>query len=37
MYRDEKTGAFTESPVLTAEQWAGFGKAADRLGKLPLR
>ncbi|MEU0119193.1 TIM barrel protein [Streptomyces bobili] len=36
MYRDEKTGAFTESPELTAEQWAGFGKAADRLGKLLL-
>ena len=36
MYRDEKTGAFTESPELTAEQWAGFGKAADRLGRLLL-
>jgi sugar phosphate isomerase/epimerase len=36
MYRDEKTGAFTESPELTAEQWAGFGRAADRLGKLLL-
>ncbi|MEV8557511.1 TIM barrel protein [Streptomyces sp. NPDC051917] len=36
MYRDEKTGAFTESPELTAAQWAGFGKAADRLGKLLL-
>ena len=34
MYRDEKTGAFTESPELTAEQWAGFGRAADRLGRL---
>ncbi|MFI5675636.1 TIM barrel protein [Streptomyces cellulosae] len=36
MYRDEKTGAFTESPELTAAQWAGFGKAADRLGALLL-
>ncbi|MFF7467353.1 TIM barrel protein [Streptomyces sp. NPDC008092] len=36
MYRDERTGAFTEPPELTAEQWAGFGKAADRLGRLLL-
>ncbi|MEU1575151.1 TIM barrel protein [Streptomyces collinus] len=36
MYRDEKTGAFTESPELTPEQWAGFGRAADRLGRLLL-
>ncbi|GAB2886656.1 sugar phosphate isomerase/epimerase [Streptomyces deserti] len=36
MYRDEKTGAFTESPELTAEQWAGFGARADRLGRLLL-
>ncbi|MFD8811873.1 TIM barrel protein [Streptomyces sp. NPDC059627] len=36
MYRDEKTGAFTEPPELTAAQWAGFGKAADRLGRLLL-
>ncbi|MFC9683897.1 TIM barrel protein [Streptomyces sp. NPDC056948] len=36
MYRDEKTGAFAESPELTAEQWAGFGRAADRLGRLLL-
>ncbi|MFJ4240620.1 TIM barrel protein [Streptomyces iakyrus] len=36
MYRDEKTGAFTESPELTAGQWAGFGRAADRLGRLLL-
>ncbi|MFD5234900.1 TIM barrel protein [Streptomyces qaidamensis] len=35
MYRDEKTGAFTESPELTAGQWAGFGRA-DRLGSLLL-
>ena len=36
MYRDEKTGDYTESPELTAEQWAGFGKAADELGKILL-
>ncbi len=36
MDRDETTGAFTESPGLTAEQWAGFGRAADRLGRLLL-
>ncbi|MFE9029391.1 TIM barrel protein [Streptomyces iakyrus] len=36
MYRDERTGAFTESPELTAGQWAGFGRAADRLGRLLL-
>jgi sugar phosphate isomerase/epimerase len=36
MYRDEKSGAFTESPELTAEQWAGFSRNADRLGRLLL-
>ncbi|MFG2894467.1 TIM barrel protein [Streptomyces sp. NPDC048248] len=36
MYRDEKTGHFTETPELTAAQWAGFGRNADRLGKLLL-
>ena len=36
MYRDEKTGDFAESPQLTPEQWAGFGRNADRLGKLLL-
>jgi sugar phosphate isomerase/epimerase len=36
MYRDEKTGGFTEPPELTAAQWAGFGRAADRLGRLLL-
>ncbi|MEU2923534.1 TIM barrel protein [Streptomyces sp. NPDC007251] len=36
MYRDEKTGAYTEPPELTAEQWAGFGRNADRLGRLLL-
>jgi sugar phosphate isomerase/epimerase len=28
MYRDEKTGEFTESPSLTAEQWATWSSAA---------
>ncbi|MDV6012588.1 TIM barrel protein [Haloechinothrix sp. LS1_15] len=36
MYRDEKTGAYTEEPTLTAEQWAGYGRAASELGKILL-
>ncbi len=36
MFRDEKTGDHAEPPEPTAEQWAGFGRSADRLGKLPL-
>ncbi|OIK00451.1 hypothetical protein BIV25_08295 [Streptomyces sp. MUSC 14] len=36
MYRDEKTGTFTEPPELSAGRWAGFGKAADRLSRLLL-
>ncbi|RRO14480.1 2-keto-myo-inositol dehydratase [Saccharopolyspora rhizosphaerae] len=36
MYRDEKTGEFSEPPELTADQWRGFGKAADELGKILL-
>lgn len=36
MFRDEKTGEYTEPPELTAEQWAGFGRAADELGKILL-
>ncbi|GAB2977885.1 sugar phosphate isomerase/epimerase [Amycolatopsis acidiphila] len=36
MYRDEKTGEFTESPELTAEQWASFGRRASELGKILL-
>jgi inosose dehydratase len=36
MYRDEKTGEFTESPSLTPEQWASFGKRADELGRILL-
>ncbi|WP_115944120.1 TIM barrel protein [Amycolatopsis thermalba] len=36
MYRDEKTGAYTESPELTAEQWASFGRRAGDLGRILL-
>ncbi|MEV6105016.1 TIM barrel protein [Streptomyces sp. NPDC051940] len=36
LYRDEKTGDFTEPPELTAAQWAGVGEAADRLGRILL-
>ncbi|MQY14781.1 Inosose dehydratase [Streptomyces sp. RB5] len=36
LYRDEKTGDFTESPSLDTAQWTGLGKAADRLGAILL-
>jgi sugar phosphate isomerase/epimerase len=36
MFRDEKTGGYTESPELTAEQWDAFGSRADELGKILL-
>lgn len=36
LYRDEKTGSFTESPELTAAQWDLVSGAADRLGKILL-
>jgi sugar phosphate isomerase/epimerase len=36
MYRDEKTGEFSESPVLTTQQWASFGRRADELGRILL-
>lgn len=36
MYRDEKTGGFSESPELSAEQWRAVHTAADRLGKQLL-
>jgi inosose dehydratase len=36
MYRDEKTGEFTESPELTAEQWNSLGGRANELGKILL-
>ncbi|WP_351227194.1 TIM barrel protein [Streptomyces sp. NPDC002133] len=36
LYRDEKTGAFTEPPELDAAQWAAVGQAADRLGRILL-
>ncbi|MFC7217569.1 TIM barrel protein [Streptomyces polyrhachis] len=34
LYREEKTGAFTEPPELDAAQWALLGRTADRLGRL---
>ncbi|GAA0535406.1 hypothetical protein GCM10011581_25220 [Saccharopolyspora subtropica] len=36
MFRDEKTGGYTESPELSAEQWAVLGRAADELGRMLL-
>ncbi|GHF40705.1 sugar phosphate isomerase/epimerase [Amycolatopsis bartoniae] len=36
MYRDEKTGEYTEPPELTAAQWASFGRRADELGRILL-
>lgn len=36
MYRDEKTGVYTESPDLTADQWASFGRRAGELGRILL-
>ncbi|WP_027943703.1 TIM barrel protein [Amycolatopsis taiwanensis] len=36
MYRDQKTGDYTESPELTAEQWSAFGARAGELGKILL-
>ncbi|WP_026197560.1 TIM barrel protein [Sciscionella marina] len=35
-YRDEKTGEYTESPELSARQWAEFGARASELGKILL-
>ncbi len=36
MYRDEKTGAYTEEPQLTAEQWNSLGGRANELGRILL-
>ncbi|TDQ54206.1 TIM barrel protein [Actinorugispora endophytica] len=36
MYRDEKTGAFTEPPTLDADGWASLHRGADELGKILL-
>ncbi|WP_410608362.1 TIM barrel protein [Amycolatopsis sp. lyj-109] len=36
MYRDEKTGEYTESPDLTAEQWNSLGGRANELGRILL-
>lgn len=36
MFRDEKTGEFSESPVLDAEQWRTLNRSATELGKILL-
>jgi inosose dehydratase len=36
MYRDEKTGEYTENPELTAEQWNSLGGRANELGRILL-
>lgn len=36
MYRDEKTGGYSEDPTLTADQWRNVGTAANRLGRILL-
>lgn len=36
MYRDEKTGEYTEDPQLTAEQWNSLGGRANELGRILL-
>lgn len=36
MYRDEKTGAFSESPALDDGQWSVLNRAANELGKILL-
>lgn len=34
MFRDEKTGGYTESPDLDADQWRTLNRAATELGKI---
>ncbi|MDT0331525.1 TIM barrel protein [Nocardiopsis lambiniae] len=36
MYRDEKTGEFSESPTLDDGQWRNLHRSADELGKILL-
>jgi inosose dehydratase len=36
LYRDEKTGDYTESPELSGDQWSGLGEAANALGRILL-
>lgn len=36
MYRDEKTGEFTESPTLDTDQWANLNRSANELGRILL-
>ena len=37
MFRDEKTGAFSEPPHLDPGQWAAVGSAANELGRILLQ
>jgi sugar phosphate isomerase/epimerase len=36
MFRDERTGEYTESPQLSAEQWNSLGGRANELGRILL-
>ncbi|WP_306370047.1 TIM barrel protein [Nocardiopsis sp. CC223A] len=36
MYRDEKTGEFSESPTLDDDQWRNLNRSADELGRILL-
>ncbi|GAA1983401.1 sugar phosphate isomerase/epimerase [Nocardiopsis rhodophaea] len=36
MFRDEKTGQYSESPTLDDDQWAALNKGADELGRILL-
>jgi inosose dehydratase len=36
LFRDEKTGSFTESPELNDDQWTGLCQAANELGRILL-
>ena len=34
LFRDDKTGEFLESPILSADQWGSMHRAANELGKI---
>jgi inosose dehydratase len=36
LYRDEKSGSYTEPPELTDDQWTGLCQAANKLGRILL-
>jgi inosose dehydratase len=36
LYRDERTGTYTEAPELTGDQWTGLCRAANELGRILL-